>query len=339
MNQFKKDCQKIFDLIAKNEVIIIHRHVNPDGDALGSQWGLKTIIQDNFPNKKVLVPGEMNAHMSSFFPEPDMLQPQDYQEALVIVCDTANRERISGENWKLATNVIKIDHHPEIDSYGTYALINETASATCQIIGKWAQEMNLKISSIAARHLFLGLVTDSGRFLYRSVSAETFEVASILTATKFNLLDLYEELYSQDIKMARIRGYILTNFKTTINGVGYIIFNEDKLNKLEKMVNKDKTLKSKPITLIREDITSQVNLMSNLAGVKIWMIACQDGNQPEFKVSVRSARWSINQIVAKFGGGGHQTAAGGRLSNEITVKKLLQALDKTAKLKPTLINN
>lgn len=334
MSDFKKNAKKIYDLIKKSNCIIIHRHVNPDGDALGSQWGMKKIIEENFPKKKVLVPGDMNEYMQRFFPQPDIVNQSDYQDALVIICDTANRERISGQFWQAAKNIVKIDHHPEVDDYGTLNLVESSASAACQVAAKWAQTLKLKVSKDAARYLYLGLVTDSGRFLYRSVSSETFEIASFLTASKFNLLDLYESLYAQELKNAWVKGYVLSNFEVSKHGVGYLILTKEDLVKLEKELNnKVKTMANKvKINLIREDFTNQVNLMSNIKGIKIWFIACQDAITADFKISVRSARWKINDAVAKFGGGGHDVAAGARLENLTIVKNLFNALDKLANL-------
>lgn len=338
MSDFKKNSKKIYDLIKKSNPIIIHRHVNPDGDALGSQWGIKKIIEENFPKKKVLVPGDMTDYMLKFFKPADIVNQKDYHDGLVIICDTANRERISGQFWQEAPNIIKIDHHPEVDDYGTLSLVDSSASAACQVVAKWAKTLNLKMPKEAARNLFFGLVTDSGRFLYRSVGSETFAIASYLTATNFDVLTLYENLYLQEMKAAWIKGYILSNFAVTNHGLGYLIFTKEDLAKLEKdLNNKIKTIDKKTkITLIREDFTNQVNLLANIKGIKIWFIACQDNITTDFKISVRSSRWKINDTVAKFGGGGHNVAAGARLENLTIVKNLLNALDKLANLPPNV---
>lgn len=332
---FLKNAKEIFNLIKKSNPIIIHRHINPDGDALGSQWGLKTIIEENFPNKKVLVPGDMTEYMIKFFPPAMIVNSKDYQNALVIITDTANRERISGQFWQEAKNIIKIDHHPEVDNYGTVSLVNSSASAACQVVAKWAKTMKLRLSKVAAQYLFFGLVTDSGRFLYRSVNNETFDVASYLSATNFSLLDLYEKLYLQDVKTARIKGYILNNFQISKNGVGYIILTKEDVTKLETQISQQLNQKTK-ITIDREDITSQVNLMSNLATIKIWFIACQNDSDDEFKISVRSSRWVINELVAKFGGGGHKNAAGAKVKSLKIVENLLHDLDNLASLAPNI---
>lgn len=338
MSNFKNNSKKVYDLIKKSNPIIIHRHVNPDGDALGSQWGLKRIIEENFPKKKVLVPGDMTDYMLQFFNSSDIVNSKDYKDALVIITDTANRERISGQFWQEGQNIIKIDHHPDGDNYGTFNLIDSSASAACQVVAKWAKIMKLKISKNAARDLFLGIVTDSGRFLYRSVSSETFNIASFLLEQDFKLLDLYEKLYLQELKTAWLKGYILSNFEITNNGLGYIILNKEDLLKLEKQFNNKmkKINKKEKITLIREDFTNEVNLMGNIKGIKIWFIACQDNTNLDYKVSVRSSRWIINDAVAKFGGGGHHSAAGARLEKLSDVKDLFNTLNKIASSSPNI---
>lgn len=341
MNIFKQQAQEIYQLIKISNPIIIHRHINPDGDALGSQWGLKRIIEDNFENKKVFAPGESNEQMASFFPSPTFVKKEDYQNALVIVCDTANRERISGEFWQEAKKIVKIDHHPIIDKYGDLNLIEETASAACQVVAKWAQLLNLKVSALAARDLFFGLVTDSGRFLFRSVNEETFQIASFLINKGFNLLNLYQSLYIQNLKIARLKGYILSNFKITNNGVAYIVFNDKIINDLQTTIitqNKMLNIKDKVI-LSQEDLTSQVNVMSNIADIKIWLIAAYNQFNSKIKISVRSAKWVINDVIAQFGGGGHQTAAGVYLQNTDEVEKLLDSLDEVASKPPQLTSN
>lgn len=341
MNDFNKNSQQIYELIKNSNPIIIHRHINPDGDALGSQWGLKHIIDDNFANKKVLVPGETNDHMRPFFPEPTNVTIDDYKNALVIVCDTANAPRISGELWKTGKSIIKIDHHPIVDDYAQLSLIEITAAAACQVIAKWAKIMALKVSVLAAKYLFLGLVTDSGRFLYRSVNAETFEVASFLVAKNFNLLDLYQNLYAQNLKIARIKGYILCNFKISANGVAYIIFNDKIISDLQNTINsQNQGLNIKTVVVITEDdLTSQVNVMGNIVGIKIWLVAAPNNIERVIKISARSTRWIINDTIAKYGGGGHQTAAGVRLQNINDVMLLINDLDQVASKPQPLKSN
>ena len=82
--------QAILEKIKAYDTIIIHRHQRPDPDAIGSQVGLKEILKTNFPDKKILATG-VNEPTLSWIAEMDEVADQDYEGALVIVTDTANK--------------------------------------------------------------------------------------------------------------------------------------------------------------------------------------------------------------------------------------------------------
>ncbi|HDP4495624.1 TPA: pApA hydrolase Pde2, partial [Staphylococcus aureus] len=114
---------EIMKCIEYNDTIIIHRHVRPDPDAYGSQLGLKYYIQQKFPQKQVFAVGEAESSLS-FIGELDNIDDKTYQDALVIVCDTANAPRIDDERYSTGRKLIKIDHHPAVDQYGDINLVN-----------------------------------------------------------------------------------------------------------------------------------------------------------------------------------------------------------------------
>lgn len=113
---------EILHKIQEYQTIIIHRHKNPDPDALGSQAGLKEIIQHNFPDKRVLMTG-YNEPSLSWISLMDDVTDADYSGALVIVTDTANRPRIDDQRYLNGDFMIKIDHHPMMMSMGIFALL------------------------------------------------------------------------------------------------------------------------------------------------------------------------------------------------------------------------
>src|SRR5699024_1496061 len=103
--------QEIIEEIKAFETIIIHRHVRPDADALGSQVGLKEMIKQSFPDKRVYAVGEEDPALY-FLTRMDDIEDDLFNDALVIVCDTANTGRISDARYSSAQKIIKIDHHP-----------------------------------------------------------------------------------------------------------------------------------------------------------------------------------------------------------------------------------
>ena len=102
---------EILQKIEEYETIIIHRHERPDPDAIGSQGGLAELIKQNYPDKAVFIVGEEEPSLS-FLMEMDTIDDTHYEGALVIVCDTANTERISDDRYYKGDFLIKIDHHP-----------------------------------------------------------------------------------------------------------------------------------------------------------------------------------------------------------------------------------
>ena len=124
------------------DTIIIHRHMKPDPDALGSQVGLKEMITSNFPQKTVKVTG-YNEPSLSWLAQMDDVSDKDYEGALVIVVDTANLPRIDDQRYLNGNFLIKIDHHPDEDHYGDLSYVDTKASSASEIITDFALQNQL----------------------------------------------------------------------------------------------------------------------------------------------------------------------------------------------------
>lgn len=157
--------QQIIDTIKQYDTIIIHRHVRPDPDAYGSQCSLKEMIKLSFPEKKVYAVGEEDPSLK-FFARMDEIADDVYNGALVIVCDTANTERICDQRYSLGEKLIKIDHHPNHDAYGDIIWVDTKASSTSEMIYElflYGKEINeLKMDEQVARLIYGGIVGDTG---------------------------------------------------------------------------------------------------------------------------------------------------------------------------------
>ena len=129
--------QEIVDTIKKYDKIIIHRHLRPDPDALGSQVGLAELLRESFPEKEIRQVGETIEGLR-FLAEMQEVEDAFYQGALVIVTDTANSPRISDQRYQLAEKLIKIDHHPNDDPYGDLVWVNTKASSCSEMIAEFA---------------------------------------------------------------------------------------------------------------------------------------------------------------------------------------------------------
>src|SRR5699024_4551591 len=183
---------QIMDEIKAVQTVIIHRHVRPDPDAYGSQLGLKYYLKLKFPEKNIFAVGEGEPSLD-FIGTFDDISDDQYNEALVIVCDTANAPRISDHRFNTGKRLVKIDHHPAVDQYGDINYVNDEASSTCDISFDFRCRINDRslIDDSVARVLCLGIVGDTGRFLFNNTIAHTMEGACQLLKYSFLLqLDL-----------------------------------------------------------------------------------------------------------------------------------------------------
>ena len=134
----------IYRKIKEYNTIIIHRHVKPDGDALGSQIGLKESLLATFPNKCIKVVGDMSERYS-FIGEMDEVEDSLYENALVIVLDTGAERLISDERYKLGKYLIKIDHHLPQGEYGDLAFVDTSRESCAGVVASFLLEKRFKI--------------------------------------------------------------------------------------------------------------------------------------------------------------------------------------------------
>ena len=167
--------EKIKEYIEKYDTIIIHGHIRPDGDCIGTQYGLYYLIKDNYPHKKVYITGETSEFIS-FIGRPALVDESLFQDALSICVDCATSDRLSDTRVNLAKEYIKIDHHIPVDDYGNYQYVDITAPACSQIITElyMMYRNEWELSKEAAQALYVGITTDTGRFKFDSVNSRTF---------------------------------------------------------------------------------------------------------------------------------------------------------------------
>ena len=302
----------IWDKISQYDTITIFGHVIPDGDCYGSQLGLKNAIKENFPNKKVYALGSGIPKFFSLIGEMDKVDDEIIKSSLAIVVDTANLNRIEDQRYSLAREVIKIDHHLLQDHFGEpEVILNDRISCT-QIIGDMLISLNIPFGKETALPLFLGLVTDSGRFLYQPISENAYRVAGALSSTGCDIQSLYDLLYEVDEKILRFRGYIYSNYKKTKNGVIYL------------------TIPKEVIKMYELDYNTCASLVNSVSGIKespIWVFFSESENGL-VRVEFRSKGVPVQPTAVKFGGGGHLQAAGCRLDTLEDYKYVVEELDK-----------
>lgn len=317
MSNYKEIKQQILNKIKEYNKIIILRHINPDGDCLGASTGLREILRDSFPNKEIYSFGKENKSSISLFPEEDASQSQEfYEDALIIVVDTATKDRIDNDFVDFGKEIIKIDHHIPVDDYGHINYVREDLPATCAIIADFYKTFSneLILSTEASKYLFTGIVTDTGRFRFRGVSQLLMELTGILLSKGLDIEKIYNSLYIKSKEELRLTSYIYSNFKITENGVAYFIVSK----KVQKKFN-----------ITPETAANLVNLLEGIKGSLIWMFFIE--YEDKYRVRLRSRFTNVNEIASKYKGGGHLRASGATVFSMKELKELLDDADESLK--------
>lgn len=318
MNNFMKQKQTILDKIKEYDSIIILRHIKPDGDCLGASLGLRQILRDSFPEKKIYSIGNMKAEYLEFLGGEDKdVSDEVYKESLVIVVDTATKNRIDNDKLDLAKETIKIDHHLVEEDYADINYVRVDIPATAAIITDFYVSFKdeLVLSPEAAKYLFVGIITDTGRFRYRGVGSELMLLASELLKTGIDIEAIYSNLYIKSKEELRLISYIYKNFKVTENGVVYFLMSKRVQNKFG---------------VTNENASSLVNVLEGIKGSLIWIFFIQN-KEKIWRVRLRSRFVGVNEIAKKYRGGGHLQASGATVYNKKEIKELLDDADRTLK--------
>ena len=304
--------QELFNEIKAHQIIIIHRHKNPDGDALGSQIGLKCILQENFPEKTVYVVGDSAGHYSFMDGSTmDEIPDETYADALAIVLDTSARHLISDERYTSAKRTARMDHHIFVEKICDTEVTDTSYESCCGLVTEFALQTGLKLSPVSAKALYTGMVTDSGRFRYDSTSAQTFRLASALMEQKFDTNDIYRNLYADDFAKIRLKAQFVLKIRFTDCNVAYIYTTKEELSELSVDT----------FTVSR----GMVGTMADIKGVDIWVNFTE--TEQGVLCELRSSKYNINPIAVKYGGGGHAKASGACVANKEIAMQMLSDLD------------
>ena len=303
--------KKVIEAIEKYDRIIIHRHSNPDGDAIGSQVGLKNILKENYPEKEIYTVGDASKRYGFIEDSAtDTIPDEYYNGALAFVLDTSAKFLISDERYTLADTVIKMDHHIFTEEFADIEVIDTSFESCCGLIGMFAMQTGLKLNPLAAKALYTGMITDSGRFRYDSTTSQTFNVASFLMEQKFNTNDIFSNLYADELQSVQLRAKFVLKITKTDAPVSYIYTTLDEA----KSYNAD------IFTISR----GMVNTMGDIKGIDIWVNFTETENG--VLCELRSSKYNINPVAVKYGGGGHQKASGATVKDRAEAMAMLEDL-------------
>lgn len=304
--------EQVLQAIKEFDKIIIHRHSRPDGDALGSQLGMKNLIKENFPEKQVYVVGD-DPRFFGFMEDAvmDEIPDSTYEGALAVILDCGSKHLISDERYSLAARTVRIDHHIFTDTIADMEVVDTSFESCCGMIAEFAWESGLRLNPLAAKSMYTGMVTDSGRFRYDGTTARTFRLASFLMEQKFDTNELFRGLYADDLSSKQLKAKFLLKIQVTEQGVAYIYTTAEEFA----------TLNADVFTVSR----GMTNTMADIRGVDIWVNFTE--TDKGVLCEIRSSKYNINPIAVKYGGGGHAKASGATVADKAAAMAMLSDLN------------
>ena len=305
--------ENILKLIQAFDTVIIHRHSKPDGDAMGSQLGLKHILSENYPEKKVYAVGD-DPRFFGFMDDSKMDEIPDstYENALAIILDCGASSLISDDRWKTAAKTARMDHHIFCETIADVEVVDTSYESCCGMVADFARQSGLKLNPIAAKSLYTGIVTDSGRFRYDGTTSRTHSLAAWLLEQKFDTNQVFRNLYADSYESKKLKAQFILKIQFTPGNTAYIYTTKEELSQYNADI----------FTISR----GMTNTMADMKGVDIWANFTETENG--ILCELRSGVHTIQPIAVKYGGGGHAKACGATVPDRETVMAMLADLDK-----------
>lgn len=307
-NQTNSTLKEVAELLKRSKCIAIACHVRPDGDAIGSGLAL-CIALKNAGKRAFMLCEEKPPERLRLFPAMDttyeQLPVKSEELDLFVSVDSAELARIGIFAPTYAAfkgNTLNIDHHVSNPKFAKYNYILSDSTATCEIMPEILKAAGLEITQEIANLLALGLLTDSGNFSHRDVSAKTFQVASVLRECGADMCEIGYQMFTRQSK-ARSDLYIRVLNRLRFELDNKLVF----LTVTQKDFDETGTEKSQT--------EGFVDYPLSIDGVQV-SIALMEVKTNQYKASLRSRSVNVNAVAEKFGGGGHVLASGCMLFGE-----------------------
>lgn len=302
---------EILEKIKSYSTIILHRHTNPDPDAIGSQAALAKSLRLAFPEKRILCAGEHDEGDLTWINTMDEIKDEDYKGALVITTDAANTPRIADQRYKLGDFLIKIDHHPDIDPYADMSFVDPAAPAACEIVYDFIKQEKLPINAEIATAIYAGIIGDTGRFMYDATSVHTFEVAADLMKIGVDISAVARRISEVTFEQAKLQSLVIDDMKLDDSGsVAIAVITQKQLKSLGVKTSQASVAVSSP---------------GRIKGIMTWVVIVEkeDGT---YRVHYRSKGPAIHKLAEAHDGGGHELASGASAKDEVEIKEIFAEL-------------
>jgi len=287
--------REVYSLIQDFDSIVIARHKNPDLDAYGSQFGLYYALKAKYPNKKIYAIGDDNNQ--NYFQELDKISDDIKKDSLVFVLDTVAKQMLNEEDYLLHKKLVLIDHHQNIpDIEYDYYIRDVEASSTSEMVASFLLNLKIEINKESARALYMGIIGDTGRFMYNSTTPHTLKIASILLEKGIDIQDIHDQIYLENLENKKIKAIFFNGVEFTKKNVAYKKNTQEFLDKYNLEAN-----------FVSRALISQ---MAGIEEVPVWANFTYDKKIDRILCEFRSRRYQVLDIAKQYGGGGHLYACG-----------------------------
>lgn len=304
----------ILQKIEEYEHIVLFRHSRPDGDCLGASKGLQRMLRLSFSEKQIDLPeSDVSEHLAFLGPDDPAIPDGAYADALGIVVDTGSPNRISNPKFSLCRELVKIDHHPNVEPYAPTLWVEEDCSSCCEMIAALAETFpeTLKLDAQAAACLYLGMVTDSGRFRFPGVNGDTLRRAAFLMDAGVDTERLYDRLYLREFDSFRFEAWVYDRLQRTENGVAWLRIDRET---------------QEQFGLSFESASAAIGYLDTIRGC-ICQLAFIDAPDGSIRVRLRSRFMSVNGLAERYHGGGHACASGATVYSPEEMQALVAEAD------------
>ena len=287
--------EKIISKIEQYDSIVIFGHRNPDGDCYGSQIALRNILKAKYQSKSVYAVGSGLKKFFDIIGKMDIVSDDIIANSLAILLDGNDLERSEDQRIYQAKDFVKIDHH--IDTF-TFKegpeVIDDKASSTCELIYLFAQENDMAIDLISANALYLGIMTDTGRFQFANNFTKMFSIVRDLCDLGVDPILLNKTNNLLPEISLDIKAFIYSHIIKRDDGIIYVV-----------ATKKDRDA----LGVTSAQIVGNTSLISYIIDHPIWFIVSET-DVGGMQVEMRSSMYNVQEIAVHFGGGGHTFAAG-----------------------------
>ena len=303
-----EDHQRFANWISDSQRLVLTTHMNPDGDALGSEIGLALFLEQ-LGHHVTLLNADPTPDSLAFLldgrPAPIVFEETDGRRRLanadrVILLDNSAPDRLGCMERamvEVASKTCCIDHHPTRGMPWSERVLDVSASATSEIVYDLVTGRGWIPDRVAARALYVGIATDTGFFRFNSTTANAHRIVSALLDLGVETADCYRRLYERNsLAFTRLLGQALSDIQ--LDGAGAVAsvrLTQALLNDLEAQ---------------NEDVSEIANVLLAMDGVRIALLF-RELREGSVKVSLRSkGPLDVHALAVRYGGGGHRNASG-----------------------------